>query len=100
MRLIESLKKAFSKPYKTISVAQAKDLLASGATSMSERRRNGGPAGHRKPGTSPWAGCRPARRASRRRGPSSPSAPPEYGRPQQPASSPPRNTTPTQCGAA
>ncbi|MCU1563896.1 MAG: rhodanese-like domain protein [Arthrobacter sp.] len=29
--LISSLKKAFSKPYKTISVAEAKELLASGA---------------------------------------------------------------------
>ncbi|WP_332760797.1 rhodanese-like domain-containing protein [Pseudarthrobacter sp.] len=31
MGLISSLKKAFSKPYKTITVAEAKELLASGA---------------------------------------------------------------------
>ena len=31
MGLIDSLKKAFSKPYKTVSVAEAKELLASGA---------------------------------------------------------------------
>lgn len=31
MGLISSLKKAFSKPYKTVSVAEAKELLASGA---------------------------------------------------------------------
>ncbi|KIC66724.1 rhodanese-like domain-containing protein [Pseudarthrobacter phenanthrenivorans] len=31
MGLIDSLRKAFSKPYKTISVAQAKELLSSGA---------------------------------------------------------------------
>jgi rhodanese-related sulfurtransferase len=32
MGLISSLKKAFTKPYNTITVAQAQDLLASGAT--------------------------------------------------------------------
>ncbi|WP_285247104.1 rhodanese-like domain-containing protein [Pseudarthrobacter sp. efr-133-R2A-89] len=37
MGLIDSLKKAFSKPYKTISVAQAKDLLGSGATFIDVR---------------------------------------------------------------
>jgi rhodanese-related sulfurtransferase len=37
MGLIDSLKKAFSKPYKTISVAQAKDLLGYGATLIDVR---------------------------------------------------------------
>jgi rhodanese-related sulfurtransferase len=37
MGLIDSFKKAFSKPYKTISVAQAKDLLGSGATLIDVR---------------------------------------------------------------
>jgi rhodanese-related sulfurtransferase len=37
MGLIDSLKKAFSKPYKTISVAQAKELLASGAALIDVR---------------------------------------------------------------
>ncbi|MDR6413368.1 rhodanese-like domain-containing protein [Pseudarthrobacter sulfonivorans] len=37
MRLIDSFKKAFSKPYKTISVAQAKELLGSGATLIDVR---------------------------------------------------------------
>ena len=37
MGLIDALKKAFSKPYKTISVAQAKDLLGSGATLIDVR---------------------------------------------------------------
>ncbi|MCO4276036.1 rhodanese-like domain-containing protein [Pseudarthrobacter sp. HLT3-5] len=37
MGLISSLKKAFSKPYKTISVAEAKDLLSSGASLIDVR---------------------------------------------------------------
>ncbi|MFJ6359410.1 rhodanese-like domain-containing protein [Pseudarthrobacter oxydans] len=37
MGLINSLKQAFSKPFKTISVAEAKDLLASGATLVDVR---------------------------------------------------------------
>jgi hypothetical protein len=37
MGLISSLKKAFSKPYKTVSVAQAKNLLASGAALVDDR---------------------------------------------------------------
>ena len=37
MGLIGSLTKAFSKPYKTISVAQAKELLGSGATLIDVR---------------------------------------------------------------
>jgi rhodanese-related sulfurtransferase len=37
MGLIDSLKQAFSKPYKTISVAQAKELLGSGATLIDVR---------------------------------------------------------------
>jgi rhodanese-related sulfurtransferase len=37
MGLISSLKKAFSKPYKTISVAVAKELLASGAALIDVR---------------------------------------------------------------
>ena len=37
MGLINSLKKAFSKPYKTVSVAQAKNLLASGAALVDVR---------------------------------------------------------------
>ncbi|MEO5314914.1 rhodanese-like domain-containing protein [Pseudarthrobacter sp. CC12] len=37
MGLIDSLKKAFSKPYKTISVAQAKELLGAGATLIDVR---------------------------------------------------------------
>jgi rhodanese-related sulfurtransferase len=34
---ISSLKKAFSKPYKTVSVAEAKELLASGAALIDVR---------------------------------------------------------------
>ncbi|MFE4082229.1 rhodanese-like domain-containing protein [Paenarthrobacter sp. YIM B13468] len=37
MGLIDSLKKAFNKPYKTISVAQAKELLTAGATLLDVR---------------------------------------------------------------
>ncbi|QSZ51387.1 rhodanese-like domain-containing protein [Arthrobacter sp. TS-15] len=37
MGLIESLKKAFSKPYTTVSIAQAKELLGSGATLIDVR---------------------------------------------------------------
>lgn len=37
MGLIDSLKKAFSKPYKTVSVAEAKDLLSSGAVLIDVR---------------------------------------------------------------
>jgi rhodanese-related sulfurtransferase len=37
MGLIDSLRKAFSKPYKTISVAQAKELVSSGATLIDVR---------------------------------------------------------------
>ena len=37
MGLLDSFKKAFSKPYKTISVAQAKELLGSGATLIDVR---------------------------------------------------------------
>ena len=37
MGLIGSLKKAFSKPHKTVSVAGAKELLASGATLIDVR---------------------------------------------------------------
>ena len=67
MGLIDSLKKAFSKPYKTISVAQAKELLVPAPrSSTSGPPRSGGQAGHPKPSTSPWTGCRPARRASKR----------------------------------
>ncbi|MDE8670979.1 rhodanese-like domain-containing protein [Pseudarthrobacter sp. H3Y2-7] len=38
MGLISSLKKAFSKPYKTVSVAEAKDLLSSGAATLIDVR--------------------------------------------------------------
>ncbi|MGY2744647.1 rhodanese-like domain-containing protein [Arthrobacter sp. UYCu723] len=37
MGLINSLKKAFSKPYKTVSVAEAKELISSGATLIDVR---------------------------------------------------------------
>jgi rhodanese-related sulfurtransferase len=37
MGLLDSLRKAFSKPYKTISVAEAKELLSSGATLIDVR---------------------------------------------------------------
>lgn len=37
MGLISSLRKAFSKPYKTVSVAQAKALLSSGAARIDVR---------------------------------------------------------------
>jgi rhodanese-related sulfurtransferase len=37
MGLINSLKKAFAKPYKTVSVAEAKELLASGAVLIDVR---------------------------------------------------------------
>ena len=67
MGLIDSLKKAFSKPYKTISVAQAKDLLGSGATlidvrSAQEWRTGRAPQAKHVPLTD----CRPAPPASKR----------------------------------
>lgn len=37
MGLLDSLRKAFSKPYRTISVAEAKELLGSGATLIDVR---------------------------------------------------------------
>jgi len=37
MGLISSLKKTFSKPYKTVSVTEAKELLATGATLVDVR---------------------------------------------------------------
>ena len=37
MGLISSLKQVFSKPYKTVSVAEAKELLGSGATLVDVR---------------------------------------------------------------
>ncbi len=37
MGLIDPLKKAFGKPYKTIAVAEAKDLLTSGAALIDVR---------------------------------------------------------------
>lgn len=37
MGFISSLKQAFSKPYKTVSVAEAKELLGSGATLVDVR---------------------------------------------------------------
>ncbi len=37
MGLINSLKKAFSKPYTTVSVAKAKELISSGATLIDVR---------------------------------------------------------------
>ncbi|UNK44242.1 rhodanese-like domain-containing protein [Arthrobacter sulfonylureivorans] len=37
MGLISSLKKTFNKPYKTVSVAEAKDLLSSGAALIDVR---------------------------------------------------------------
>lgn len=37
MGLVESLKEAFSKPYTTVSIAQAKELLGSGATLIDVR---------------------------------------------------------------
>ncbi len=37
MGLIDSLKRVFSKPYRTISVAQAKELLGSGATHIAAK---------------------------------------------------------------
>ncbi|MBG6224563.1 rhodanese-related sulfurtransferase [Arthrobacter sp. CAN_A2] len=37
MGLLNSLKKAFAKPYRTISVAEAKELLSSGATLVDVR---------------------------------------------------------------
>ena len=61
MGLISLLKKAFSKPYKTISVAEAQGLLSSGAALIDVRSaqewRSGG---HRRPSTSRSTGCRTA----------------------------------------
>jgi len=37
MGLIDALKKAFSKPYKSVSVVEAKELLGSGATLIDVR---------------------------------------------------------------
>ena len=37
MGLISSLKKAFSKPYETVSVAEANELISSGATLIDVR---------------------------------------------------------------
>jgi rhodanese-related sulfurtransferase len=46
MGLIRSLKKAFSKPYKTVSVAEAKELLASGAALIDVRSAQEWRSGH------------------------------------------------------
>lgn len=46
MGLIASLRKAFSKPYKTVSVAEAKELISSGATLVDVRS------------TQEWQSCR------------------------------------------
>jgi hypothetical protein len=63
MGLIDSLKKAFSKPYKTISVAQAKDLLGSGATLIDVRSAQEWRTG---PGTAGQA-CPPGQAAGQHR---------------------------------
>ena len=70
MGLIDALKKTFSKPYKTISVAQAKELLGSGASlidvrSAQEWRTGRAPQARHVP----WTGCRPALPASRKTSP-------------------------------
>jgi rhodanese-related sulfurtransferase len=46
MGLIGTLKAAFSKPYKSISVAEAKELLASGATLIDVRSAQEWRTGH------------------------------------------------------
>jgi rhodanese-related sulfurtransferase len=46
MGFIETLKAAFSKPYKSISVAEAKQLLASGATLIDVRSAQEWRTGH------------------------------------------------------
>ncbi|MFF1384322.1 rhodanese-like domain-containing protein [Arthrobacter sp. NPDC058288] len=46
MGLIDSLKKAFSKPYKTVSVAEAKELLASRAVLIDVRSAQEWRTGH------------------------------------------------------
>ena len=46
MGLIDSLKKAFSKPYKTVSVAEAKELLASRAVLIDVRSAQEWRSGH------------------------------------------------------
>ena len=46
MGLISSLKKAFSKPYKTVSVAEAKELLSSGAALIDVRSAQEWRSGH------------------------------------------------------
>ncbi|CAN7541165.1 rhodanese-like domain-containing protein [Arthrobacter sp. LjRoot78] len=46
MGLIDALKKAFSKPYKTVSVAEAKELLASRAVLIDVRSAQEWRSGH------------------------------------------------------
>ncbi|MCY1213688.1 Thiosulfate sulfurtransferase GlpE [compost metagenome] len=46
MGLIDSLKKAFSKPYKTVSVAEAKELLTSRAVLIDVRSAQEWRSGH------------------------------------------------------
>lgn len=46
MNLIRTLKTAFSKPYKSISVAEAKELLSSGATLIDVRSAQEWRTGH------------------------------------------------------
>jgi rhodanese-related sulfurtransferase len=54
MGLLDSLKKTFSKPYRTISVAQATELLGSGATLIDVRT-----AQEWRTGRAPQARCVP-----------------------------------------
>lgn len=46
MGLLSSLKKAFNKPYKTLSVSEAKELLASGAALIDVRSTREWHSGH------------------------------------------------------
>ncbi|MGO4493092.1 rhodanese-like domain-containing protein [Arthrobacter sp. 2YAF22_2] len=46
MGLISSLKKAFGKPYKTVTVAEAKELLAAGAALIDVRSTQEWRSGH------------------------------------------------------
>ena len=70
MGLISSLKKAFSKPYETVSVADAKDLLSSGAALIDVRSTQEWRSGRApQANTSHWTGCKPAPPESIRTGP-------------------------------
>ena len=101
MGLISSLKKAFSKPYKTVSVAEAKELLSSGATLIDVRSAEEWRTGRAVQAKHvPLDRLQTSAAGIQKTRPGSRCAPPGSARPQQPGSSLPRASTPTPSAAA